>query len=146
MKQTKDTGFTLIELVIAVAIVGILAAIAYPAYMDQVRKGKRADAKGSLQTTAQAMERCFTRFNAYDSAPAGTAGCPLTFPFDSPEKQYSIDVVVGSLTATTFTLKATPKTGTSQAGDQKCQEFTLTHTGAKGSKDNGGADSKATCW
>ena len=59
MLNTK--GFTLIELMIAVAIVGILAGIAYPSYQDSVRKSRRADAQGALLGFANAMERYFTQ-------------------------------------------------------------------------------------
>ena len=63
MLNTK--GFTLVELMIAVAIVGILASIAYPSYQDSVRKSRRADAKGALLGFANAMERHFTENNSY---------------------------------------------------------------------------------
>ena len=69
MLNTK--GFTLIELMIAVAIVGILAGIAYPSYQDSVRKSRRADAKGALLGFANAMERYFTENNSYLGAGAG---------------------------------------------------------------------------
>ncbi|MFI3186333.1 MAG: prepilin-type N-terminal cleavage/methylation domain-containing protein, partial [Methylococcaceae bacterium] len=59
MKQSQ-AGFTLIELMVTVAIVGILAAIAYPSYQDSVRKSRRADASGALLGLANAMERHFT--------------------------------------------------------------------------------------
>ena len=71
-KTSGQKGFSLIELVIAVAIVGILAAIAYPTYQEQVRKGKRTDATSSLLELAQRLERCYTQNNAYDHA-----DCPL---------------------------------------------------------------------
>ena len=57
----RATGFTLVELMIVVAIVGILAAIAYPSYVDSVRKGKRADGRAALTSLLQQQERYFTQ-------------------------------------------------------------------------------------
>jgi type IV pilus assembly protein PilE len=75
MKPKKETGFTLIELMIAVAVVGILASIAYPSYIDHVRKSRRADAQGALMGLSNAMERFFTQNSTYLGA-AGTSGTP----------------------------------------------------------------------
>ena len=61
----RSRGFTLIEVMMTVVIIGILAAIAYPAYQDQVRKGRRADAMAQLLTLAQAYERFYTSNNTY---------------------------------------------------------------------------------
>src|SRR5690554_7773304 len=60
-----EKGFTLLELMIVVAVVGILAAIAYPSYMDSVRKSNRADAKAALNDAAQQMQRCYTLNSSY---------------------------------------------------------------------------------
>jgi type IV pilus assembly protein PilE len=62
---TNAKGFTLIEIMVVVAIVGILAAIAVPAYTESVRKGRRADARSALMTLMQQQERSFTQNNTY---------------------------------------------------------------------------------
>lgn len=67
--KTKIHGFTLIEVMIVVAIVGILAAIAIPSYTESVRRGARADARASILTVMQQQERFFTQNNTYAAFP-----------------------------------------------------------------------------
>ena len=66
MKRIR--GFTLIELLVVAAIVAILAAIAYPSYLEQVIKTRRAEGKATLNEVSQRLERCFTRFGSYLNA------------------------------------------------------------------------------
>ncbi|WP_444926617.1 type IV pilin protein [Microbulbifer sp. TRSA002] len=139
-KFSINYGFTLIELMIAVAVIGILAAIAYPSYMESVRKSNRAEAKTELNDVAQRLQRCFTAFSAYDDANCSIAGNISKGNTLSTENNfYSI---TGVLTATTYTLTAAPQSGSYQVGDGDCTSFTLTQTGAK---DATGAR-KDDCW
>lgn len=136
-------GFTLIELMIAVVVVGILAAIAYPSYIEQVRKSRRADAKAALLTAAQTMERYYTENNSYAGAAANPSDggiIPDHAPVDRPHADRTYDISFSQRTATGFTIQAT-RTGT-QASDTTCGDYTLTNTGMKGVT----VGSVATCW
>lgn len=126
----RQSGFTLIEIMFVLVTLAILLALALPVYTDQIRKARRADGISSLMTGAHALERCFTRFNAYDDA-----GCPDLDDTASDDGFYTITV---TRDASSFTLTATP-TG-AQSGDD-CGAYTLDHLGNR----TPAADSKR-CW
>ena len=86
MKNTANHGFTLIELMIVVAIIGILASIAYPSYRDSVLKGRRAEARTAIAELMQQQERYMTQNNTY-YAFTNTSGVPD--PADAPFKTFS---------------------------------------------------------
>ncbi|OAI21154.1 pilus assembly protein PilE [Methylomonas lenta] len=141
MKQTMH-GFTLIELMITVAIVGILASIALPSYQDSVMKSRRRDAQGALMGLANAMERHFTETNSYLGAADSGAdtGSPAIYATQSPVDGGTAfyNLTISAATSTTFTLTAAP-TG-AQANDI-CGSLTLTNTGARDFTGTG-----ADCW
>ena len=112
----RSSGFTLIELMITVAILAILAAIAYPSFQEQVRETRRANAQSDLLELASYMERFYTQNFTY-------AGAAIPFdesPKDGNNKFY--DLSLGGLTANSYTLSALPKGG--QAGD-RCGTMTV---------------------
>ncbi len=129
---SHNGGFTLIELMVAVAIVGILAAIAIPSYQESMRKSRRSDAQGSLMSLASGMERYFTQNNTYcdiggtGAAAANTCGGaandtglpPGTIfaPRGETRTFYTITVFAAQPN-NTFTLRATPVVGSAQALD-----------------------------
>lgn len=137
---TRQAAFTLIELMIVVAIVGILAAVAYPSYLDYIAKARRGDAVSVLMENAQWMERYFTQNNSYLNGAANPVLPILEAPKDGTAKYYDI-TFSGTNTQTTYTLVATPKGG--MASDA-CGAFTLTEAGVKGT--SSGTLSSQQCW
>lgn len=121
MKRRADSGgFTLIELVIAVAVVAILTAIALPSFNDQIRKSRRADGKAVALQMVQALERWHTVNNTY----AGFSAT-MSSPSDGDPRY---EITASDLTVTTYTVTAEPQGG--QAED-KCGTMTVDQTGAK---------------
>lgn len=114
---SSQKGFTLIELMIVIAIVGIISAIAYPSYQDSVRKARRGDAEAGLVEAANNMERFYTENNTYIGA---------TWPANITSDFYDLTISAQSISA--FTLQAAP-TG-AQLSDS-CGTLTISSTGAK---------------
>lgn len=130
-------GFTLIELMIVVAVVGILTAIALPSYNEYIRRGHRAEGRTALLQAAQWMERAATANGDY----------PLTAAFPTSMTSIASGRYAISLTSdgATFTLTATPQNA--QAND-KCGNYTLTNTGLQGAngKTEGASGYDSSCW
>jgi type IV pilus assembly protein PilE len=145
----RRKGFTLIELMITVAIVGILAMVALPAFNSQIRKSRRTEARTALLDLAARTERMYSTTNTYLDANAklvpSDLGYPATatFPMSVGSGYYTIEATPAP-TATTFTFLAKP-VGTQQL-DTQCASFTVDNTANQSSKDNNAADSTLTCW
>ena len=143
-------GFTLIELMITVAVIGILAAIAYPSYTQYVQRARRSEAKAVLLQDATILERNFTMANRYDNTfnnGTGTATSGLII-LQSPVSGtlvYNITVTFATTPATDFTLTATPSPTGSMAADA-CGAFTLTNAGLQGAAGVTTGAIVAECW
>ena len=110
MTSRPTSGFTLIELMITLAVAAVLASIAYPSYFSQVAKGRRGDGKQALVELAQKLERFYTERGTYAGAALGNGGL---YPTLSPGGYYTLSI--SSQTADGFVIAATPRS--SQAGD-----------------------------
>lgn len=131
--QPLPRGFTLIELMITVAIVAVLAAVAYPSYMDYVRKGKRATAQAALMEVASKEQTYLLDRRQYTAT-------LVDMSFSAPkeiESDYTITVAVNNgVSPPTFTATATPQ---GKQTTDKCGTMTLNQAGAK-------TAGSAECW
>jgi len=153
-------GFTLIELMIVVAIVGIIAAIAYPSYQDSVTRSQRSDATVTVSRLAAAQERFYTR-----SAPAtyasdfrtlldDTSIAAGTTSISSDEGLYTITLnntscssTVGSVTVNScFNLTAQPAASQGQRNDDECWNISQTSVRQSSSNKGGAANAANSCW
>lgn len=149
----KQQAFTLIELMIAVAIVGILASIAYPGYQHGVLKSRRTDAKGALLGLVNAMERHYTESSSYCDAGslapgscggsgAGDTGGPSIFPAQIPATGVAYyNLTIHAVSENSYTLRATPTAAGGQniLAKEGCGNLEITNTGIK-------TPTTAGCW
>jgi type IV pilus assembly protein PilE len=149
--RTRAQGFTLIELMIALGVVGILAAIAYPSYREQIRKSHRSEAQSILLQNAQFLERNFTANNCYhrtdgDCGAEASIELPWTKVVDSGgAARYTVQFGDGEPTRNSFILEAVP---TGAMSEDDCGTFTLNHMGTKSIKDKPEKSTKTVeqCW
>jgi len=140
MKKTMR-GFSLIELMIVVAIIALLARIALPSYQEYVRRSARAEARAAIMNMAQLQERNFSDRGTYATVDSSSVApwAATSYYSGSTYGSRKYDITVAA-TTNTYTITASLVNG---ASDPTCGDLTLTHTGVKG--ENGTGD-VATCW
>lgn len=134
---SHSRGFTLIELMIVVAIVAVLTAIAYPAYQEHVLRTRRTTASGCMLEMAQFMERYHTTRMSY----AGAAIAPDNYQCADDLAAF-YDFNLASVDASSFSITASPKGG--QSNDTKCGVLSVNQAGQKAH--SGTAASSSDCW
>lgn len=144
-REFKVAGFTLIELMMTVAIVGILAMVALPSYQSHIRKSRRTEAKSALLDLAGREERLFSTTNAYsnDLMVLGYSATSTT-SMNVGNGYYQVIMSAGVGPPPTFTIIATPVGG--QVKDTTCASFKVLSTGVQSSVDSSAGDTTSTCW
>lgn len=122
----RQAGFTIVELLIGIVVVGVLTAIALPNYLDSMRKGRRSDAVAALSAVQQAQERWRANNASYaQSVTNDASGTPagLSLPAASAHGYYSISL--SDVSATGYRAVATATSGSSQAADGNCAQLSV---------------------
>jgi len=131
----RARGFTLIEMMVVVAIIAIITAAVLPMFEHYLQEGRRADAMAVLSSDQQILNSCYAQTYSYTSsscAPIATT---------SPEGFYTVQP---TLSAQAYTLVATPVGD--QVNDTTCAQFSVDNTGTRAAQSAGGTDTTATCW
>ena len=170
-KISKTSGFTLLELIIVVAVIGILAAIAYPSYTESILKGKRAQARSALVELLQQEERYMTQRNCYlgfttnstgaasASAPSPATACGGVTASNVPFKTFagenirnashllSASTCAGSASGTTLSIADCVRvTATPIGADAKAGNLEMTSTGVKSCTGTASTTNPSLCW
>lgn len=152
LNSTK--GFTLIEMLITVGIIGIVAAVAYPSYIASTQKSGRAEAKAELNDVAQRLQRCYTTLGVFNDA----VNCPVLADLAAVAANgqtgiqtrgrgfYMISLAPNpALSAVAFQLNAVPTVGLPQVQDIECALFTLNQAGVRTAFDSNNV-LNPRCW
>ncbi len=141
-QRLKSAGFTLIETMVVVAIIGILSAIAYSSYTKQVVKGNRVAAEGCMSQISSYMERYYTTYMRYDQAGSASGAATNSLPtldcMQARQTGGNYSYTLPTLTATTYQIQATPINAQLKR-DTTCGNLTLDQAGTRGPTTSG-------CW
>lgn len=149
-------GFTLVELMITVVIVGILAAIAYPSYQNYVIQTRRSDAHIALTRAANLQERFMTECNRYATTLEGTRNCgggvlgmAASAPIRSPDGHYVLSLVTANTSSTAFEIMANPADAAASQRQGNDGRFWINSIGQKfwdRNNDGDHADAREDTW
>jgi type IV pilus assembly protein PilE len=150
----KSRGFTFIELMVVIALVGLLAVIAIPSYQESVRKSRRAEVRAQLLEVAQYLQRFYSHNDSFATTKAGAAATIPSelakVPRNAAPGSQSYDISFATPAAgainpglASFKIQAVRRAGGPMDGD-KCGDFTLENTGARNVLK--ASDTAANCW
>ena len=146
MRRDVQRGFTLFEILVVVAIVGILSALLLPAYQSAVNKSRRADGRSALAEMASKQEKFFAQNNTY-STTVDTVGTGLGMGKTTSDKDfYSLTSAAGSCGAISRCYLLTATATGAQTSDEDCFKLTLDNTGRRRAYTKGGSDNTDVCW
>lgn len=141
IRPANEAGFSLMELLVVVTIIGILASIAMPAYNEYVSRARRASGKAGLNHLSQFLERYYTQNGRYRDS---LGNYPALVPDSEAAKYYTFTLDTATVNSDTeYKLKAT-RNG-AQSND-RCGDLTLTHAGVKGIENESTGETVSTCW
>lgn len=144
-RSTRLSGFTLLELMIALVVLGILASIALPSFLDQMRKGRRSDAFELVTRVLQAQERYRTTHSSFAATVDALTPFGVTATSSGGHYGLSIDEASGI----GYTISITPVTGGKQAADAQCAEFKVVQLRGgmtRTATNSAGGNTSTTCW
>lgn len=136
----KINGFTLLELLITLLIIGILATLAYPTYIHLQYRAHRTDGQIALLTTAGYLEHYFSTYNTY----LGANMSEINAPKMSPKGFYQINIPEKQLSPTAYVITAIPQK--TQQNDKQCGVLAIDNLGQKGREMNGQFMVDESCW
>ncbi len=149
MRNDPRRGFSLLELVIVLAILGGLAAIALPAYRSSVLRANRSEARAALLALAVAEEKFYSSCNSYTSVldpSAPTACAPPSLRFSNRSEHGWYGIEVDAADAASWTASATAALDGPQSADSACRVLQLASTGARSARRSDGRENAQECW
>ena len=144
----RQTGMTLIELMIVIIILGIIITVGIPSYRGYIMRANRVDATSALLRLAANQERFYMQNNTYASNAQLAAALPAGLGIPGTDHGYynlAIAAAAGGLVVG-YTASATVVVGESQGSDADCWVYTLSETGLRAATTQGAADNTAICW
>jgi type IV pilus assembly protein PilE len=141
--SAMNRGFTLIEVMIVVAIIAILASIAYPSYIEQMRKGYRKECSAGLAMAIQAQERYYANNNKYATT---ITDAYKDYSGDSTSAAASCGLAAAACDSAGTGIACIRITATTKKADPKCATMTLDSTNKRSALDNSSTDQTALCW